>query len=279
MTLLTMLKRIKESTSYINSLTDISPVTGIILGTGLGNFINNINIKNTLYYKDIPNFPETTVENHKGVMVFGSLGNAPVIAMQGRYHFYEGLKMKKVIFPVRVLKFLGIKYLIITNAAGGINPDFKAGDIMIINDHINLMPNPLAGKHWPEFGDRFPDMSEAYDRRLINLAGKIAREHNITLKEGCYVAVTGPTLETPKEYQFYRTAGGDAVGMSTVPEVIAAHQMGIRCLAISVITNMGITDKVQKPDHAGILNEAEKALPKLSVILKNTICSIREIKK
>lgn len=272
-----MLKKIKESASYINSVTDISPVVGIILGTGLGNFINNIDIKNAIYYKDIPNFPETTVENHKGVMVFGTLENIPVVAMQGRFHFYETIKIKKVIFPIRVLKLLGIKYLIITNAAGGINPDFNPGDIMIINDHINLMPNPLAGKHWPEFGQRFPDMSEAYERRFINLARKIAHNNKIAIKEGCYVAVTGPTLETPKEYQFYRIAGGDAVGMSTVPEVIAAHQMGIQCLAFSVITNTGITNKVQKPDHPDIILEAEKALPKLTVIIKNTVCSIREM--
>ena len=266
-----MLKKIKESTSFLNSVTDISPQTGIILGSGLGNFIDSINIKNTVNYKDIPNFGETTVESHKGIMAFGKIETTPVVAMQGRFHFYEDLKMKKVIFPIRVLKFLGIKYLIITNAAGGLNPDFKPGDIMIINDHINLMPNPLAGKHWPELGERFPDMSEAYDRELINLAKETAHENKISIKEGCYMAVTGPTLETPKEYQFYRIAGGDAVGMSTVPEVIAAHQMGIRCLALSVITNMGITDKLQKPGHTNILHEAEKALTKLSVILKNTI--------
>jgi purine-nucleoside phosphorylase len=272
-----MLKKIKESTGYINSKTDLSPATGIILGTGLGNFINNIDIKNIIHYKDIPNFPETTVESHKGVMVFGTLENKPVVAMQGRFHFYETLKMKKVIFPVRVLKFLGIKYLIITNAAGSINPDFKTGDLMIINDHINLMPNPLAGKHYPEFGERFPDMSEAYDKGLINLANKIALENKISIKEGCYVAVTGPTIETPKEYQFYRIAGGDAVGMSTVPEVIAAHQMGIKCLAISVITNPGISSKFQQSSHTDISIEAEKALPQLSVILKKIICSVPEM--
>ncbi len=272
-----MLKKIKESTDYINSKTDLSPTIGIILGTGLGNFINNIEIKNTIHYKDIPNFPETTIKSHKGVMVFGTIERTPVVAMQGRYHFYEALKMKKVIFPVRVLMFLGIKYLIITNAAGSINPDFKTGDLMIINDHINLMPNPLAGKHYPEFGERFPYMSEAYDKGLINLAAKIASENKISIKEGCYVAVTGPTLETPKEYQFYRVAGGDAIGMSTVPEVIAARQMGIKCLAVSVITNTGIAGKVEKYSHTDILHEAEKALPVLSVLLKKIICSVREI--
>ncbi len=270
-----MLKKIKESISYINNKTDLSPVAGIILGTGSGNFIDNIDIKNIIDYKDIPNFSDTTVEGHKGRLVFGSLDNTPVVAMQGRYHFYEGLKIKKVIFPVRVLKFLGIKYLIITNAAGGINPDFKTGDLMIINDHISFMPNPLTGKHYPGFGEQFPDMSEAYDRRLINLAKKIASEHKISIKEGCYVAVTGPTLETPKEYRFYRIAGGDAVGMSTVPEVIAANQMGIKCFALSVITNLGIRGKNEKPGHTGISHVAEKVLPELSVILKEIIHTLR----
>jgi purine-nucleoside phosphorylase len=272
-----MLKKIKESTGYINSKTDLSPISGIILGTGLGNFINNIDVKNIIHYKDIPYFPETTVKSHKGAMVFGTVENKPVVVMQGRFHFYESLKMKKVIFPIRVLKFLGIKYLIITNAAGSVNPAFRTGDLMIINDHINLMPNPLAGKHYPEFGERFPDMSKAYDKGLINLANKIALENNISIKEGCYVAVTGPTLETPKEYQFYRIAGGDAIGMSTVPEVIAAHQMGIKCLAVSVITNAGITGKDEKSSHTDILLEAEKALPELSIILKKIVCSVREI--
>jgi purine-nucleoside phosphorylase len=272
-----MLKKIKESTDYINSKTNLSPITGIILGTGLGNFINNLDIENIIHYKDIPNFPETTAESHKGEMVFGTIENTPVVAMQGRFHYYETLKMKKVIFPVRVMKFLGIKYLLITNAAGSLNPDFKPGDLMIINDHINLMPNPLAGKHCPEFGERFPDMSEAYDKGLIILANKIASENKISIKEGCYVAVTGPTLETPKEYQFYRIAGGDAVGMSTVPEVITAHQMGIKCFAVSVITNAGITGKVQKSNHTDISLEAEKALAPLSLILKKIICSIREM--
>lgn len=269
-----MLKKIEKSISYINSKTDLSPTAGIILGTGLGNFIDNIDIKNIINYKDIPNFPDTTVEGHKGKMVFGTLDNTPVVAMQGRYHFYEGLKMKKVIFPVRILKFLGIKYLIITNAAGGLNPNFQTGNLMIINDHINFMPNPLAGKHYPEFGEQFPDMSEAYDKRLINLANKIASEHKISIKEGCYVAVTGPSLETPKEYQFYRIAGGDAVGMSTVPEVIAANQMGIKCFAVSIITNLGTSDKIEKPNHTGISHEAEKALPELSIILKKIISAI-----
>ncbi len=272
-----MLKKIKESISYINSQTDLSPVMAVILGTGLGNFINNIDIKNVIPYKDIPKFPETTVESHKGEMVFGTLENIPVVVLQGRYHFYEGQDMKKVIFPVRVLKFMGIKYLIITNAAGGINPAFKPGDIMVINDHISFMPNPLAGRHWSEFGERFPDMSEPYDKGLINLARKIASENNINIKEGCYLADTGPTLETQKEYNFYRIAGGDAVGMSTVPEVIAAHQMSIKCLAVSVITNMGISGKVQKPGHADILLRAEKALPELSVIVKKVVCAIMEM--
>ncbi len=269
-----MLEEIKKSVSYINRKTDLSPVIGIISGTGLANFADGMHTEKIIDYKDIPNFPDTTVEGHKGRMILGSLENKTVVVMQGRHHFYEGLQMEKVIYPVRVLKYMGIKYLIITNAAGSLNPGFNTGDLMIINDHINMMPNPLAGIHYPEFGDRFPDMSEAYDKELTGLASRIASGQGITIREGCYVAVTGPTLETPKEYQFYRIIGGDAIGMSTVPEVIAAHQMGIKCLAISVITNSGVAGKAAKLAHGDISARAEKALPKLAELLKKIIRAI-----
>ncbi len=269
-----MLEKIKKSVSYINSKTDLSPIIGIILGTGLANFADGMHTEIIIDYKDIPNFPDTTVEGHKGRMILASIENKAVVIMQGRHHFYEGLEMNKVIYPVRVLKYMGIKYLIITNAAGSLNPGFNTGDLMIINDHINMMPNPLAGIHYPEFGDRFPDMSEAYDKKLTGLAVKIASGQGITIREGCYVAVTGPTLETPKEYQFYRIIGGDAIGMSTVPEVIAAHQMGIKCLAISVIANSGVDVKANKSGHADISAMAEKALPKLEELLKKIIRAI-----
>ena len=266
-----MLEKIKKSISYINSKTDLTPPIGIILGSGLANFADHVDIKQIIDFKDIPGFPRTTSEGHMGRMIFGSLENKIVVIMQGRHHFYEERDMNKVIYPVRVLKYLGIKYLILTNAAGSLNPGFRIGDLMIVSDHINMMPNPLAGIHYPEFGDRFPDMSEAYDRELVSLIGGIASRKGIPVREGCYVAVSGPTLETPKECQFYRTIGGDAIGMSTAPEVIAARQMGIKCLAISVITNSGIGVKADKTSHGEISARAERALPRLAELIKNVI--------
>ena len=218
-------------------------------------------------YDSIPHFPVSTVEGHAGMLISGKLGETPVLVMQGRFHFYEGYSMEEVIFPVRVMKFLGVHTLVISNAAGGMNPEFEIGDIMAIKDHICLMPNPLIGKHNPAFGARFPDMSETYDADLLQKARILSGKLEIPIHEGCYVGVTGPTLETPKEYQYMRIIGGDAVGMSTVPEAIAAHQMGIRLFAVSVITDLGVPGKIQKLTHNDVIEAAERTAPKLTRLI------------
>ena len=217
-----------------------APETAIILGTGLGSLVNEITDKYEIEYKDIPNFPLSTVEGHSGKLIFGKLGNKEIMAMQGRFHFYEGYSMKEVTFPVRVMRELGIKTLFVSNAAGGMNPDFLIGDLMILNDHINFFPeHPLRGKNIP-YGDRFPDMSAAYDKQLIAMAKEIAAEKGIRVVEGIYLGTQGPTFETPAEYRMFHRMGGDAVGMSTVPEVIVARHCGIRVFGISVITDLGV---------------------------------------
>ena len=231
--------------------------------------MDHLETEQVIDYQEIPHFPVSTVEGHAGKLITGRLNDTPVLVMQGRFHFYEGYSMEEVTFPVRVMKFLGIGTLVVSNAAGGMNPNFEIGDIMIINDHINLMPNPLIGKHEPEFGARFPDMSETYDRELVAGALHAARELAIPIREGCYVGVTGPTLETPKEYEYLRIIGADAVGMSTVPEVIVAHQMGIRVFAVSVITDLGVPGKIQKLTHQDVIEAAERTAPRLvSLIIK-----------
>ncbi len=264
-----MLTAIKEAVSFIREKIRETPETAIILGTGLGNIVEHLNVDCVVDYKTIPHFPVSTVEGHAGKLMSGKLGETQVLVMQGRFHFYEGYTMDEVMFPIRVMKFLGIKTLVVSNAAGGMNPDFEIGDIMVINDHINLMPNPLIGKHEPEFGERFPDMSQIYDPVLLQKARDTARELEIRIREGCYVGVTGPTLETPKEYEYLRFIGGDAVGMSTVPEAIASHQMEIRVFAVSVITDLGVPGKIQKLTHKDVIDAAEKSAPKLtSLIIK-----------
>lgn len=264
-----MLTAIKEAVSFIREKIRETPETAIILGTGLGNIVEHLNVDCVVDYKTIPHFPVSTVEGHAGKLMSGKLGETQVLVMQGRFHFYEGYTMDEVMFPIRVMKFLGIKTLVVSNAAGGMNPDFEIGDIMVINDHINLMPNPLIGKHEPEFGERFPDMSQIYDPVLLQKARDRARELEIRIREGCYVGVTGPTLETPKEYEYLRFIGGDAVGMSTVPEAIAAHQMEIRVFAVSVITDLGVPGKIRKLTHKDVIDAAEKSAPKLtSLIIK-----------
>jgi len=220
-----MLTAIKEAVSYIREKIHETPDTAIILGTGLGKIVDHLEVEHVVDYQSIPHFPVSTVEGHEGKLISGKLGEKRVLVMQGRFHYYEGYNMQEVIFPIRVMKLLGIKTLVVSNAAGGMNPEFEIGDIMIINDHICLMPNPLIGKHEPEFGARFPDMSQTYDPKLLQKARTLSQDLQIPIREGCYVGVTGPTLETPKEYQYLRIIGGDAVGMSTVPESIAAHQM------------------------------------------------------
>jgi purine-nucleoside phosphorylase len=266
-----MLAAIKEAVSFIRDEIEEAPETAIILGTGLGRIVEHIDVDCVVDYGDIPHFPVSTVEGHAGKLISGILGEKRVLVMQGRFHFYEGYTMQEVTFPIRVMKFLGIKTLIVSNAAGGMNPGFKIGDIMVINDHINLMPNPLVGKHDPELGERFPDMSQTYNPELLQKARRKAGEMGIDIQEGCYVGVTGPTLETPKEYEYLRIIGGDAVGMSTVPEVITAHQMGIHVFAISVITDLGVPGKIKKLTHKDVIEAAEKTAPKLTSLIVNMI--------
>lgn len=269
-----MLKTIEETVSYIKSKVDPQPEIGIILGTGLGGMVKEIDIDTVLEYEGIPNFPVSTVESHHGKLIFGKLNGKQIVAMQGRFHYYEGYSPQEVTFPVRVMKYLGISHLFVSNASGGVNPDFKIGDLMILDDHINLIPNPLIGPHDPAFGDRFPDMSETYDLTLIDKALEIGRRHNLPVRKGCYVGVTGPTLETPKEYQYFRIIGGDTVGMSTVPEIIVAHQMGINCFAISIITDLGVPGKIVKVSLEDVTSVAAKAEPQMTLIMKELITMI-----
>ena len=269
-----MLTATKETVSFIKDKTDIQPEIGIILGTGLGGMVKEIVIDSVLEYEDIPHFPVSTVESHHGKLIFGRLNGKRIVAMQGRFHYYEGYSPQEVTFPVRIMKFLGISHLFVSNASGGVNPDFEIGDLMILNDHINLIPNPLVGPHDPAFGVRFPDMSDTYDQDLIRKAMEIGRQYKIPVRQGCYVAVTGPTLETPKEYQYFRTIGGDTVGMSTVPEIIVAHQMGITCFAISIITDLGVPGKIVKVTLEDVTAVAAKAEPQMTLIMKELISEI-----
>ena len=247
------------------------PETAIILGTGLGSLVNEITEKYEIEYKDIPNFPLSTVEGHSGKLIFGKLGNKEIMAMQGRFHFYEGYSMKEVTFPVRVMRELGIKTLFVSNAAGGMNPDFLIGDLMIINDHINFFPeHPLRGKNIP-YGDRFPDMSTAYDKQLIAMAKEIAAEKGIRIVEGVYLGTQGPTFETPAEYRMFHRMGGDAVGMSTVPEVRVARHCGIRVFGISVITDLGVEGIVVECSHEEVQKAADEAQPKMTTIFREII--------
>ncbi len=266
-----MLEKINQTVTYIRSKVTIEPEVGIILGTGLGGLVREIENQQALDYKDIPNFPVSTVEGHSGRLIFGNLGGKKVVAMQGRFHYYEGYDMKQVTFPVRVMKFLGIKYLFVSNASGGVNPDFEIGDLMIINDHINLMPNPLLGPNISELGPRFPDMHKPYDHDLIALAKKVAAELGIKMQEGCYVGTTGPTFETPKEYQYFRIIGGDTVGMSTVPEVIVARHMSIPVFAISIITDLGVPGKIVEVSHEEVQKVGNMAEQKMTLIMKQML--------
>jgi len=266
-----MLETINRTISFISKKIKNKPEIGIILGTGLSGLAREIKVETTIRYEDIPNFPVSTVEGHNGNLIFGTLGNKMVIAMQGRFHYYEGYSMNQLTFPVRVMKFMGVNRLFVSNASGGINPEFNIGDLMVITDHINLLPNPLIGKHFSEFGPRFPDMGHAYDLELIKKAEKIAKENEIVLQKGCYVGVTGPTLETPKEYDYFRKIGGDAVGMSTVPEIIVARQMNMLCFAISVITDLGVPGKIKEVSIKNIIEAAENAEPKMTLIIKKLI--------
>lgn len=266
------LENVKECARFIKEQFGNIPKTAVILGTGLGKLAEDINDKVVLNYQDIPNFPVSTVEGHSGKLILGKLGNSPILAMQGRFHFYEGYDMQTVTFPIRVMYELGIKRLFVSNAAGGMNPNFKIGDLMVINDHINLFPeHPLRGRNIEEHGVRFPDMSDAYNPLLIEKAFKIAGEEGIKLQSGVYVGTQGPTFETPAEYRYFRFIGGDAVGMSTVPEVIVARHCGIEVFAISVITDLGVEGVVEKCSHEEVQRAAEEAQPKMTRIMRRLL--------
>ncbi len=269
-----MLKQIEGTANFIKGRITLDPEVGIILGTGLGGLVDEIEIMETLSYNDIPDFPVSTVEGHHGRLIFGTLNGKSIVAMQGRFHYYEGYSAEKIIFPVRVMKFLGIKHLFVSSASGGVNPDFEIGDLMVINDHINLIPNPLIGKHEKGYGPRFPDMSNVYDPDLINTFKHIAESHNIKLQEGIYTVVTGPNFETPAEYKYFRIIGSDTVGMSTVPEVIVAHQMGIPVFAISIITDLGVPGKIMEVSHDEVQKVASKAEKKMTLLIKEMMKKI-----
>ncbi len=272
-----MLDLIKQTANFIETKIKDMPKTAIILGTGLGELVNHIKITDELSYSDIPNFPVSTVEGHSGKLIFGQLGNKRIMAMKGRFHFYEGYDMQHVTFPVRVMKALGIKTLFVSNAAGGMNPNFRIGDLMIIKDHINLFPeHPLRGKNFEELGVRFPDMSEAYSKRLIEEAKKVAKENDIRLVEGVYVGTSGPTFETPAEYKYFHIIGGDAVGMSTVPEVIVARHSGMEVFGMSVITDLGVEGVVEKVSHEEVQKAASAAEPIMTFIMKELINQFKE---
>nr|WP_294894608.1 purine-nucleoside phosphorylase [uncultured Pedobacter sp.] len=268
-----MLNLIRESIEYIkHRVGDFNPEIGIILGTGLGGLVSEIEVEHQLMYSNIPNFPISTLEFHSGKLIFGTLSGKKVVAMQGRLHFYEGYNMKQITFPVRVLKMLGIQKLFVSNASGALNPDFRKGDLMIIEDHINLQPdNPLIGTNFEDLGPRFPDMSAPYNAELIEKGLSIAKAQNITCHKGVYVSVTGPNLETKAEYKYLRIIGGDAVGMSTVPEVIVANHMSLPVFAISVLTDEGFPETLQAVSVEEIIKIATEAEPKLTKILKELI--------
>ena len=267
-----MIEKIRQTASFLQAPVNDMPDTAIILGTGLGALVDYIEDKQFIPYSEIPNFPISTVEGHSGNLIFGTLGGKRVMAMQGRFHYYEGYDMKQVTFPVRVMKALGINTLFVSNAAGGMNKEFRVGDVMVITDHINLFPeNPLRGKNYNELGPRFPAMTEAYDHKLIALADEIAAQKGIRLVHGVYVGTPGPTFETPAEYEYFRVIGGDAVGMSTVPEVIVANHASMRVFGVSVITDLGGKDVTQVPTHEEVQQAAELAQPKVVEIMRELV--------
>jgi purine-nucleoside phosphorylase len=269
-----MLEEINETTEFLRSKGILNPEAGIILGTGLGELTSKIENCIEIDYKDIPNFPVSTVEGHAGKLIYGTFGNKKVVAMNGRFHYYEGYVKEQITLPVRVLKYLGIKSLFLSNAAGGLNPDFQIGDIMIITDHINLLPNPLIGPNDNRIGARFPDMGETYDKQLIDKALAIAGKHKISIHKGIYLSTTGPTFETPAEYRFFRIIGADAVGMSTTPEVIIARHMNLPCFAVSVITDLGVDGKILYTTHQTVQAEAAKAETRMTTIMTDLISSL-----
>ena len=266
-----MLAQIQETAQWIKNHTSLRPTTAIVLGTGLGRLAEEIEVIERFPYAEIPNFPISTGEGHSGCLIFGRLGDKEVLAMQGRFHYYEGYDMKQVTFPIRVMHELGIKTLFVSNASGGVNLDFAIGDLMFITDHINFFPeHPLRGKNFPT-GPRFPDMSTAYSPELLELARTIAQEKGIHYVEGVYVGTQGPTFETPAEYKMYHRLGGDAVGMSTVPEVIVAHHTGIRVFGISIITDLGVEGKIVKVSHEEVQKAANSVQPIMADLMREMI--------
>ncbi len=270
-----MMEKINDAVKYIQNIYSTKPGIGIILGSGLGNFIEEIYIEAQISYTDIPHFAVSTVEGHSGTLFFGELRGKKVVVMAGRFHYYEGYSAADIIFPIRVMKYIGVHTLLLSNAAGGVNAAFKVGDLMMINDHISqFVLNPLIGKNEIAFGTRFPDMSEPYNKSLIKKATQIATANGIDIKEGVYVGVTGPTFETQAEYKMIKILGGDAVGMSTVQEVIAAVHMGLKCFAMSVITDIGISEQLNKITHEEVLQAAKEAEPKMAYIFKQLIAQL-----
>jgi purine-nucleoside phosphorylase len=265
-------KEIEIAANYIRKQIDYQPEVGIILGTGLGALVDDIEVEKVIRYKDIPHFPVSTVETHSGKLIFGKLSGKKVVVMQGRFHYYEGYSMQQIAMPVRVMKLLGIKYLFISNAAGGLNHSLKISDIMIINDHINLFPeNPLRGENMEEFGGRFPDMYEAYDPKLIRLAIKVAKEKGFAIAQGVYAGVQGPNLETPAEYKYLEIIGADAVGMSTIPENIAARHIHLPVFAVSAITDLCYPEQLKAVSVPEIIEAAMNAQPKMTAIFKGLL--------
>jgi purine-nucleoside phosphorylase len=269
-----MLERIIETTDFLKARGIVNPDAGIILGTGLGELTEKIANRIEIDYKDIPNFPVSTVEGHAGKLIFGEFGGRKIVAMKGRFHYYEGYGHEQVALPVRVLKYLGIKCLFLSNAAGGVNPSFQIGDIMIITDHINLLPNPLIGPNDDRIGARFPDMGVAYDRDLVKKALIIAEKNKIRIHKGVYLSTSGPTFETPAEYKYFRIIGADAVGMSTTPEVIIARHMRLPCFAVSVITDLGVEGKIEYTTHESVQIEAAKTESRMTTIMTEMISSM-----
>lgn len=273
-----MYEKILETVDFLKSKTNgFEPEIGIVLGSGLGGLVNVMDVQYTIPFADVPNFPVSTVKGHKGQLVFGIISGRKVIAMQGRFHYYEGYSTSLITFPIRVIKYLGAKLLVLSNASGGINPSFRVSDIMFITDHINLLPNPLIGNNDERIGTRFPDMSDAYDHRLVVLADDIAKKLDIHVQHGVYVADSGPSYETPAEYRYYRIIGGDCVGMSTVPEVIVARHCGLTVFAVSVITDLGGQEIPVEVTHEEVLNAANVAEPKMTAIIQEMFKRLDEI--
>lgn len=271
-----LINRINETVSVIKKFTNEEYHIGIILGTGLGGLVKEIDVKHEIDYEDLPHFPLSTVESHHGKLIFGTINSKNVVAMQGRFHYYEGYSMKQITYPVRVMKFLGVKTLLVSNACGGMNPVYKRGDIMLMSDHINLIgDNPLIGKNEDDLGPRFPDMSEPYSKELIEIAEELALENNVEVQNGVYVAVPGPNLETRAEYRFLRALGADVVGMSTIPENIVANHMGMKVLGVSIVTDECFPDSLKPVNVEEIIATAMEAEPKMTLIMKEVIKRIQ----